>query len=121
MREHNVRELRCRECGAHYPIQARAVCDECFGPAEVVYDFDRVRSSIGAETISHGPQSLWRYAALLPDLSPEHRVDLGAGWTPLRRASRLGDALGLSDLWIKNDTVNPTAAERAPIALGVLS
>jgi threonine synthase len=121
MREHNVRELRCRECGAHYPIQARAVCDECFGPVEVVYDFDRVQSSIGAETISHGPPSLWRYAALLPDLLPELRVDLGAGWTPLRRASRLGDALGLYDLWIKNDTVNPTGSFKDRVVSVALS
>jgi threonine synthase len=121
MHEHNVRDLRCRECGAHYPIQARALCDECLGPVEVVYDFDRVRSSIGAETISHGPPSLWRYAALLPDLSPELRVDLGAGWTPLRRASRLGDALGLSDLWIKNDTVNPTGSFKDRVVSVALS
>ena len=121
MREHNVRELRCRECGANYPIQARAVCDQCFGPVEVVYDFDRVRSSIGAETISHGPPSLWRYAPLLPDLAPELRVDLGAGWTPLRRASRLGDALGLSDLWVKNDTVNPTGSFKDRVVSVALS
>jgi len=121
VREHNVRELRCRECGAHYAIQTRAVCDECFGPVEVVYDFDRVRSSIGAETISHGPPSLWRYAPLLPDLAPELRVDLGAGWTPLRRAPRLGDALGLSDLWVKNDTVNPTGSFKDRVVSVALS
>jgi threonine synthase len=97
------------------------VCDDCFGPVEVVYDLDRVRSSTGAETIAAGPGSLWRYAALLPDLVPELRVDLGAGWTPLRPAPRLGTALGLSDLWIKDDTVNPTGSFKDRVVSVALS
>jgi threonine synthase len=117
----NARELRCRECEARYPLEARAVCDECFGPVEVVYDLERVRSSTGAETIADGPASLWRYAALLPDLAPELRVDLGAGWTPLRPARRLGEALGLSDLWIKDDTVNPTGSFKDRVVSVALS
>jgi len=87
----------------------------------VVYDLDRVRSSTDARTISDGPASLWRYAALLPDLAPDLRVDLGAGWTPLRRAPRLGEALGLSDLWIKDDTVNPTGSFKDRVVSMALS
>jgi len=87
----------------------------------VVYDLDRVRSSTDAWTISDGPASLWRYAALLPDLAPDLRVDLGAGWTPLRRAPRLGEALGLSDLWIKDDTVNPTGSFKDRVVSMALS
>jgi threonine synthase len=121
VREHNVQGLRCRECEAQYPIQARAVCDECFGPVEVVYDFERIRSSINAEAFPVGDPSLWRYAPLLPDLAPDLRVDLGAGWTPLRRASRLGDAVGLSDVWIKNDTVNPTGSFKDRVVSVALS
>ena len=121
MDQTTARELRCRECGARYPLEARAVCDECFGPVEVVYDLDRFRSTTGAETIAGGPATLWRYAALLPDLAPELRVDLGAGWTPLRPARRLGEALGLSDLWIKDDTVNPTGSFKDRVVSVALS
>jgi threonine synthase len=97
------------------------VCEECFGPVEVVYDLERVRSSTRARTVADGPASLWRYAALLPDLAPELRVDLGAGWTPLRPAPRLGEALGLSDLWIKDDTVNPTGSFKDRVVSVALS
>jgi len=83
------------------------VCEFCFAPLEVVYDYDGIRSRLTRERIESGPRSMWRYTDLLPGLD-EHRVDLGAGFTPLRPAPRLGAALGLRDLWIKNDTANPT-------------
>ena len=121
MSQNNAVELSCRECGTRYPLEARAVCDECFGPVEVVYNLDRVRSSTDARATAHGPPSLWRYATLLPDLAPELRVDLGAGWTPLRRARRLGDALGLTELWIKDDTVNPTGSFKDRVVSVALS
>jgi threonine synthase len=99
--------LRCRECGAPYPAEARSACDECFGPLEPVYDYDAVAAAISRETIAAGPDSLWRYEALLPSVR-DPRVDLGDGLTPLRRAERLGAELGLPDLWIKDETRNPT-------------
>jgi threonine synthase len=101
--------LQCRECAREYPAEPLHVCEFCFAPLEVVYDYERIASSTSRETIASGPRSIWRYANLLPDLpdSPD-RVDLGAGLTPLVPAPRLGKALGLSDLWIKNDTANPT-------------
>ena len=83
------------------------MCEFCFAPLEVVYDYDGIRSRLTRERIESGPRSMWRYTDLLPGLD-EHRVDLGAGFTPLRPAPRLGAALGLRDLWIKNDTANPT-------------
>jgi threonine synthase len=98
--------LRCRECGREYPAEPIHVCEYCFAPLEVVYDYDEIRSSISPKTIASGPRSIWRYADLLP--GSEKRVDLGAGFTPLVAAPRLGAELGLRDLWIKNDTVNPT-------------
>jgi threonine synthase len=107
----HVQGLRCRECGRDYEIAAIHVCEFCFGPLEVVYDYDAIRSEVSHESIAAGPLSIWRYAALLPVLPqahPDRRVDLGAGFTPLVPAPRLGEALGLDDLWIKNDTVNPT-------------
>jgi threonine synthase len=98
--------LRCRECGREYPAEPIHVCEYCFAPLEVVYDYDDIRSLISPERIAAGPRSIWRYADLLP--GSEKRVDLGAGLTPLVPAPRLGAELGLHDLWIKNDTVNPT-------------
>jgi threonine synthase len=102
-----VQGLRCRECGRSYPIAAMHVCEFCFGPLEVAYDYDAIGRDVSRSTIEAGPRTLWRYAPLLPDLGGE-RVDLGAGCTPLVAAPRLGEALGLDDLWLKNDTVNPS-------------
>ncbi|MDA8147748.1 MAG: threonine synthase [Actinomycetota bacterium] len=101
--------LRCRECGRAYPAEALHVCDFCFGPLEVAYDYDAVAAVITRERIEAGPRSIWRYADLLPvaDAAP---VDLGAGFTPLVRADRLAAELGLGELWIKDDTANPTGS-----------
>jgi threonine synthase len=99
--------LRCRECGATYPAEARSVCGECFGPVEPAYDYDAIAAAVSRDTVAAGPASLWRYAPLLP-ATTEDRVDLGDGFTPLRRAHRLGAELGLPNLWIKDETRNPT-------------
>jgi threonine synthase len=101
-----VRELSCRECGQGYPIAAQHVCELCFGPLEVTYDLEELRASLNRAAIETGPQSIWRYEALLP--APEERVDIGAGATKLRRAPRLAAELGLQDLWLKLDGSNPT-------------
>ncbi len=104
-----VTGLRCRECGRPYPAEALHVCDYCFGPLEVVYDYDAVSASMTAESVAAGPQTIWRYGDLLPvaDASP---IDLGTGFTPLVKADRLAAELGLGELWIKNDTANPTGS-----------
>ncbi len=104
-----VEGLRCRECSRSYPAEALHVCEWCFGPLEVVYDYEAIAASTSRERIAAGPKTIWRYADLLP-ASAEGAVDLGAGLTPLLRADRLGAELGLSDLWLKNDTVNPTGS-----------
>jgi threonine synthase len=106
-----VQGLKCRECGRETAVGAVHVCEFCFGPLEVVYDRERQRETVTRATLEAGPHSLWRYADLLPVLpgaTASERVDLGAGMTPLVPAPRLGQALGLSDLWLKNDTLNPT-------------
>ncbi|MDQ3991310.1 MAG: pyridoxal-phosphate dependent enzyme, partial [Actinomycetota bacterium] len=103
-------ELACRECGATYPAEPRSICDECFGPLEPTYDHDELAGRVTEETIAAGPPTLWRYRPLLPVTPDEEVVDLAAGWTPLRRAARLGEALGIRRLWIKDDTRNPTGA-----------
>jgi threonine synthase len=99
--------LQCRECGEIYAAQARHVCDLCFGPVEVAYDYDLIGATITPESIAAGPRTLWRYRALLP-IEGERLVDTHTGFTPLVEARSLGRALGLRNLWIKNDTVNPT-------------
>ena len=104
-----VSGLRCRECGRTYPAEALHVCDFCFGPLEVTYDYERVAATISRERIEAGPRSIWRYADLLP-VADAHPVDLGAGFTPLVRADRLAAELGLGELWIKDDTANPTGS-----------
>jgi threonine synthase len=105
----HVTGLRCRECGREFPAEALHVCDFCFGPLEVAYDYDAIAASITRESIAAGPRSIWRYRDLLP-VDDESPVDLGAGFTPLVRADRLAAELGLGELWIKDDTANPTGS-----------
>jgi threonine synthase len=101
--------LICRECGTTYPSEALYACDLCFGPLEVDYDLAAAHGRVTRSSIASGPTSLWRYRALLPDPGDEP-VDLGTGWTPLRRARRLAEVLGVRELWLKDDTVNPTGS-----------
>jgi threonine synthase len=102
-----IRGLQCRECAQLYPFEARHVCDQCFGPLEVAYDYDVVAESVSRASIAGGPRTLWRYRAMLP-IEGDRLVDTHTGLTPLVRAQNLGRMLGLKNLWIKNDTVNPT-------------
>ncbi|MEE9177615.1 MAG: threonine synthase [Acidimicrobiia bacterium] len=99
--------LTCRECARTFDPGPLYFCEWCFGPLEVTYDYDRIAEVTTREDIEKGPPSLWRYANLLP-VSRSATADLGAGLTPLIRADRLAKELGLSDLWIKNDSLNPT-------------
>jgi threonine synthase len=102
-----VKGLRCRECGREYPADPIYTCEWCFGPLEVAYDYERITATISRELIAAGPPSLWRYASLLPARA-DTAVDLGTGFTPLVKADRLAAELGLRDVWVKNDTRNPT-------------
>jgi threonine synthase len=104
-----VTGLRCRECGRAYPAEALHVCEYCFGPLEVTYDYDAIAAATSRQSIAAGPTSIWRYASLLPAHN-DGSVDLGAGFTPLIRADRLAAELGLGEVWLKNDTVNPTGS-----------
>lgn len=103
-----ISQLRCRECARTYEAGPIHVCEFCFGPLECVYDFEAIARTISREKIAAGPHTIWRYADLLPVDESTPRVDLGAGFTPLVPAPRLGAELGIEDLWLKNDTVNPT-------------
>ena len=109
--------LKCRECGTEYPLEAHYVCDRCFGPLEVSYAHREV-ADVGEtrRRIQAGPQNMWRYADFLPlaggPPGPSNRLasraGLPAGCTPLVRADRLAEALGLREVWVKNDAANPT-------------
>src|SRR5690606_4082577 len=102
-----LKGLKCRECAATYELEAKHVCEFCFGPLEVEYDYDVIGQTISREKIQSGPHSIWRYADLLPVVGTEY-VNLEAGFTPLVKADRLAKALGIDELYIKNDTANPT-------------
>ena len=102
-----AKNLRCQECGRLYPLEPHHVCEFCFGPLEVTYDYQALRGSLTRERIERGPLSIWRYADLLPS-DAEAAVDIGVGLTPLLPATNLGRALGLHRLFFKNDCVNPT-------------
>jgi threonine synthase len=113
-----VSHLQCKECKAEYPLEALFVCESCFGPLEVVYDHSRLGDDVGElrRRIQGGPQNIWRYADFLPlaggPPGPSgrlaSRVGLPAGCTPLIRADRLAERLGLGEVWVKNDAANPT-------------
>lgn len=102
-----ARGLKCRECSREYPLEAINVCDFCFGPLEVVYDYAAIGRVLTRKRIQSGPNSLWRYRDLLP-VESENPIDINGGYTPLIKADRLGKMLGLTNLYIKNDCVNPT-------------
>ena len=99
--------MRCRECGRDYPVEPTNVCELCFGPLEIVYDYEAIRRTVTRSAIQDGPYSMWRYHDFLP-VDREEAVDMGTGFTPLIRAKNLGRMLGLENLYIKNDAVNPT-------------
>jgi threonine synthase len=119
----NLLGLRCRECGEGEPVGASHVCGFCFGPLEVAYDEDAIAARVSRSRIEAGPASLWRYADLLPVLSPDPatRVDLGTGWSPLRPAPRLAARLGLGELWLKDDTRNPSGSFKDRVVTIALS
>src|SRR5260370_27057256 len=100
--------LQCRECGAEYPLQATHVCEMCFGPLDAVYDYASLKKVVTRERIESGPKSIWRYRDLLPVEDSTPVVTLGEGFTPLVKADRLGHELGLRNLYLKNDSMNPT-------------
>lgn len=116
-----MRALRCRECGREYPLTATHVCEFDFGPLEVDYDYARIRGSLTREAIRGRPESMWRYRELLP-VANGPTVGLQTGFTPLVKADRLAERLGVRELWIKNDAVNyPTLSFKDRVVSVALS
>jgi len=99
--------LQCKECHEQYPLEARYVCDRCFGPLEVAYDYSSLDAEGVRRRIQAGPWSIWRYADFLP-FEQRPQTALEAGGTPLIRADRLAKRLGVREAWVKNDAANPT-------------
>ncbi len=115
------KSLKCKECGAEYEPKATHVCEFCFGPLEVAYDYDHLRRIVTRETIQAGPNSIWRYRPFLP-VATDNVIDVGTGMTPLVRANRLARRLGLKKLYIKNDAVNmPTLSFKDRVVSVALS
>ncbi len=115
-----VKCLKCKECGREYPIEPIHVCEFCFGPLEIEYDYDYIKENISKEKIENGPASLWRYIDLLPVDNPT--VGLTSGFTPLKKAENLGKLLGLKNLYIKDDSVNhPTLSFKDRVVAVALS
>src|SRR6202049_613740 len=114
-----IRGLKCRECGRTYPAEALHVCDYCFGPLEADYDYAGIRASISRESIADGPRTIWRYRDLLP-IAGDNVVDIGTGLTPLIRGDNLARELGLRELYIKNDAVNPSYSFKdRPVSIAI--
>lgn len=113
--------LKCRECGQAYPKEAIHVCDFDFGPLEAAYDYEAIKAVISRELIESRPQSMWRYRELLP-IDGEPTVGQQVGFTPLVKADRLAKALGIREVYIKNDTVNyPTLSFKDRVVSVALS
>ncbi len=105
---HNyIKGLKCRECGREYELNPVNICEYCFGPLEVNYNYNLIRDDLGRNELRNGPNTLWRYKKLLP-VSGERIIDIGAGFTPLIKAENLGREFGIKELYLKNDSVNPT-------------
>ena len=116
-----VKGLKCRECGREYPKEALYVCEYCFGPLEVDYDYDRIKKKLSIKEIESRPKNLWRYRELMPiDGQPTDGLD--SGFTPLIRAKNLEKALGVKELYIKDDSVNhPTLSFKDRVVAVALS
>ena len=116
-----VRGLKCRECERPYPKEPLFVCEYCFGPLEVDYDYGKIKKKLTRKEIESRPQNLWRYRELLP-IDGEPAAGLNSGFTPLIRAKNLEKALGVKELYIKDDSVNhPTLSFKDRVVAVALS
>jgi len=116
-----MKGLKCRECGRSYPKEALYVCEYCFGPLEVDYDYDKIKKDLTREKIEARPKNLWRYRELLP-IDGEPTDGLNSGFTPLVKANNLARVLGVKELYIKDDSVNhPTLSFKDRVVAVALS
>lgn len=117
----HIKGLRCRECRREYSINPIHVCEFCFGPLEVVYDYEKIKNDLTREKIEERPKSMWRYRELLP-VDNDPSIGLNVGFTPLIRSEGLAKVLGVKELYIKNDAVNhPTLSFKDRVVSVALS
>jgi len=116
-----IKGLKCRECGRQYPKEALYVCEYCFGPLEVDYDYEKIKKKLTKEVIESRPQNLWRYRELMP-IDGKPKDGLNSGFTPLITARNLGKTLRIEELYIKDDSVNhPTLSFKDRVVAVALS
>lgn len=116
-----IKGLKCRECGRQYPKEALYVCEYCFGPLEVDYDYEKIKKKLTKEVIESRPQNLWRYRELMP-IDGKPNDGLNSGFTPLITAKNLGKTLRIEELYIKDDSVNhPTLSFKDRVVAVALS
>lgn len=116
-----IKSLQCRECGKEYPKEALHVCEYCFGPLEVAYDYEAIGKVLTREVIEKRAPNMWRYKELLP-VEGEPTVGAQVGFTPLIKADNLAEALGVKELYVKNDAVNyPTLSFKDRVVSVALS
>ena len=116
-----IKGLRCRECGREFPAKAIFVCEYCFGSLEVDYDYERIHGRLTRSLIESRPANIWRYRELLP-IDGDPTVGFHTGMTPFYRADRLGSALGVKELYIKDDSVcHPTLSFKDRVVSVALS
>ncbi len=109
-----VTHLECSQCGhRHEAGKPHNLCEKCQSPLLVRYDLRRARSEWSRDDLSRAPKTMWRYAPMLPAADPEDVVSLGEGLTPMLRTRSLGERLGVSDLWVKDEGLNPTGSFKA--------
>jgi len=112
--------LRCLECGKEYPLEPISICKNCWGPLEVKYNYSIIKDLFSKEKASKRAFSLWRYFEFLPLENKDSTANLHDGGTPLHRCRRLGETIGLKNLYVKNDTLNPTGSFKdRPASVGV--
>jgi len=105
--------LECGQCHQHHDASRLQNLCSCGGPLLARYDLAKARASWNRDSIPNGPSSMWRYATVLPVSKPSAIISLGEGMTPLIRTARLGALLGATDLWVKDEGVNPTGSFKA--------
>lgn len=116
-----VKSLKCRECGNEYEKAPKHVCELCFGPLEIAYDYEKMKGVVTRDLITSRGPTMWRYKELLP-IDDNPTVGKQVGFTPLRRANRLAKLWGLDELYIKNDAVNyPTLSFKDRVVSVALS
>src|SRR6202522_3347772 len=117
----STHELRCRECGKTWGNQPRSICEDCFSPLEVTYDYDAIRAHISRDVFASRAPNMWRYRELLP-LPAGYQPSLSVGFTPLVSDPRLGDKIGSRRLFVKNDALClPTLTFQDRVVAGALA